>query len=46
MRAKDNEILADHLKNCDPRVKYTSPEVQNELMDMIGSQIRDPDPEM
>lgn len=42
MRAKDNELLADHLKHCDPRAKYTSPEIQNELVDIIGSQIREP----
>ena len=42
MRAKDNALLADHLENCDPRAKYTSPEIQNELIDIIGSQIREP----
>ena len=42
MRAKDNALLADHLENCDPRAKYTSPEIQNELINIIGSQIREP----
>lgn len=37
--AKTDEILADHLANENARVKYTSPTVQNELMDLCESQI-------
>ncbi|CAC5403885.1 unnamed protein product [Mytilus coruscus] len=31
-KAKGNEVLANHLAYCDPRTKYTSPDIQNELI--------------
>ena len=30
-KAKGNETLANHLAHCDPRAKYTTPDIQNEL---------------
>lgn len=39
-KAKSNELLADHLAYCDPRAKYTSPEIQNELIQLCADQIQ------
>jgi len=38
-RAKDNKILADHLAFADPNKKYTSPDIQNELITLCADQI-------
>lgn len=38
-QAKHNTILKDHLEKGDPCTKYTSPEIQNELIDLCGEQI-------
>ena len=32
--AKNNSILRDHLEHARPTAKYTSPEIQNELLDI------------
>ncbi|CAC5404223.1 unnamed protein product [Mytilus coruscus] len=39
MRAKDNIVLADHLSFADPQKKYTSPDIQNELIGLCADQI-------
>jgi len=39
MRAKDNAVLADHLGFADPAKKYTSPDIQNELIGLCANQI-------
>ncbi|CAG2196629.1 unnamed protein product [Mytilus edulis] len=39
MRAKDNIVLADHLAFADPQKKYTSPDIQNELIELCADQI-------
>ena len=39
MRAKDNAILADHLAFADPQKKYTSPDIQNEIIGLCADQI-------
>lgn len=38
-RAKENKVLADHLAFADPNKKYTSPDIQNELIDLCADQI-------
>ncbi len=38
-KAKDNPELAHHLEHCSPRAKYTSPKIQNELIDLCAKQI-------
>ena len=35
-RAKTDPVLALHLQNDDNRAKYTSPRIQNELIDLCG----------
>lgn len=40
-QAKHNSVLRDHLLNGDPRSKYTSPEIQNEIIDICGGMIRE-----
>ena len=37
--AKSDNILRDHLQNADPRAKYTSPQIQNELIQLCSNQI-------
>ena len=39
-KAKYNDILADHLAHCDHRAKYTSPQIQNELIQISSEQIQ------
>ena len=39
-QAKHNILLADHLKNGDPRTKYTSNKIQNELVAICGDEIK------
>lgn len=39
IRAKGNNVLADHLAFADPNKKYTSSNIQNELIDMCADQI-------
>ncbi|XP_069103864.1 zinc finger MYM-type protein 1-like [Argopecten irradians] len=39
MFAKDDPILADHLANA--KIKYTSPDIQNEIIEICGKQIED-----
>ena len=39
-QAKHNTLLADHLKNGDPRTKYTSNKIQNELIAICGDEIK------
>jgi hypothetical protein len=41
MQAKENKVLADHLAFGDPNKKYTSPHIQNELIDLCADQIID-----
>ncbi|XP_060574771.1 zinc finger MYM-type protein 1-like [Ruditapes philippinarum] len=36
LQAKDNTVLRDHLEHDNPRTKYTSPEIQNELISICG----------
>ena len=39
--AAEDEILSLHLSNpSNPKAKYTSPDIQNEFLTIIGSQIR------
>ena len=40
--ATEDEVLHNHL-TCpvNPKAKYTSPDIQNELLSIIGKQIRD-----
>ena len=38
--ARHNEVLRHHLETADPRVKYTSPEIQNEIISICGEEIR------
>lgn len=40
LQAKHNAVLRDHLSNGDPRTKYTSPDIQNELIEICGELIR------
>lgn len=39
-QAKHNPVLKDHLQHGDPRTKYTSNKIQNELIDICGDQIK------
>ena len=39
-RAKTDAILASHLQNASSRAKYTSPRIQNEIIDICGNYIR------
>ena len=36
--AQTDEVLSYHLQNADPRAKYTSPEIQNELISLYCKQ--------
>ncbi|XP_060607872.1 52 kDa repressor of the inhibitor of the protein kinase-like [Ruditapes philippinarum] len=36
LQAKHNTVLRDHLEHGNPRTKYTSPEIQNELVSICG----------
>jgi hypothetical protein len=36
LQAKHNTVLRDHLEHGNPRTKYTSPEIQNELISICG----------
>ncbi|CAG2216191.1 unnamed protein product [Mytilus edulis] len=38
--AQGDDILSDHLANSSRRAKYTSPDIQNEIINIIGNQIR------
>jgi hypothetical protein len=38
-KAKDNAELAHHLAHCSDRAKYTSPDIQNELIEIGAQQI-------
>ena len=40
-RAETNLILAEHLKQSPPNSRYLSPQIQNELIELCGNQIRD-----
>ena len=40
-QAKYNPVLRDHLEKGDPRTMYTSPDIQNEIIEICGNQIRD-----
>lgn len=37
--AKQNSILRNHIEQERPTAKYTSPEIQNEILDIAASQI-------
>lgn len=40
-KAQGDDILTDHLANSSSsRAKYTSPDIQNEIINIIGNQIR------
>ena len=39
-QAKYNPVLSEHLKNGDPATKYTSPQIQNEIIDICREMIR------
>lgn len=39
-QADHNALLAEHLKKGDPRTKYTSNKIQNELIDICGNEIK------
>ncbi|XP_053380229.1 zinc finger MYM-type protein 1-like [Mercenaria mercenaria] len=39
--AKKDPVLSDHLANAPSNAKYTSPEIQNELLSLCGDQILD-----
>ena len=39
-RVKTDPVLALHLQNDDNRAKYTSPRIQNELIELCGDYIR------
>lgn len=38
-QAKHDDILRQHLRDADPRTKYTSPSIQNEIIDLCGQSI-------
>ncbi|XP_052268629.1 52 kDa repressor of the inhibitor of the protein kinase-like [Dreissena polymorpha] len=40
-QAKYNQVLFEHLNTCNPRTKYTSPQIQNELISICGKIITD-----
>ena len=35
-----DSVLRDHLAKAPPNVKYTSPSIQNEVADILGTQIK------
>jgi hypothetical protein len=37
-KAQGDPILTDHLANVNSRTKYTSPEIRNEIINIIGNQ--------
>ena len=37
-KAQGNPILTDHLANVNSRAKYASPEIQNEIINIIENQ--------
>ena len=39
-KARGDDILTDHLESNSSTAKYTSPDIQNELINIIGYQIR------
>ncbi|CAG2202028.1 unnamed protein product [Mytilus edulis] len=39
-KAQGDPILTEHLANGNSRAKYTSPDIQNEIINIIGNQIR------
>ncbi|CAC5420415.1 unnamed protein product [Mytilus coruscus] len=39
-KAQGDLILTEHLANVNSRAKYTSPDIQNEIINIIGNQIR------
>ena len=39
LNAKQNSILQNHIEQERPTAKYTSPEIQNEILDIAASQI-------
>ena len=39
-KAEKDAILANHLENPCQRAKYTSPDIQNELLDLCASQVK------
>jgi hypothetical protein len=39
-KAQGDPILTEYLPNVNSRAKYTSPEIQNEIINIIGNQIR------
>lgn len=41
LQAKHNPVLAEHLENANPTTKYTSPDIQNELISICGDMIRE-----
>ena len=41
LMAKKNSILRDHLEKATPAAKYTSPEIQNEILYLAAKQILD-----
>ncbi|XP_060568090.1 zinc finger MYM-type protein 1-like [Ruditapes philippinarum] len=40
-QAKNNPVPKDHLENGDPRTRYTSPKIQNEIIAICGKLISD-----
>ena len=40
-RAETDVVLAEHLKQSPPNSRYLSPQIQNELIELCGNQIRD-----
>ncbi|XP_053382657.1 uncharacterized protein LOC128549612 [Mercenaria mercenaria] len=40
-RAKDNSLLTEHLSNKNAKTKYTSPKIQNEIIQICGDLIVD-----
>jgi hypothetical protein len=39
-KAQGHPILTEHLANVNSRAKYTTPEIQNDIINIIGNQIR------
>ncbi|MES9885077.1 MAG: DUF4371 domain-containing protein [Sedimenticola sp.] len=39
-KARNHDVLDDHLKHGDPRTKYTSPMIQNELIEICGNMVK------
>lgn len=39
LNAKQNSILRNHIEQARPTAKYTSPEIQNDILDIAASQI-------